>query len=71
MTPEQRQKSQTMRGDRNGMKDAWKTINLTADQKAKIKAIRQANKEQFKAILTPEQRSKFESGKHRKGHNKI
>jgi Spy/CpxP family protein refolding chaperone len=71
LTPEQRQKSQAMRGERTGMKDAWKSINLTPDQKAKITAIHQANSEQFKAILTPEQRSKFEPGKHHKKHNQI
>jgi periplasmic protein CpxP/Spy len=53
------------------MKNDWQSINLTADQKAKIKAIHQANHEQFKAILTPEQRSKFEPGKHKGGHRPI
>jgi Spy/CpxP family protein refolding chaperone len=69
LTPEQRQKAQTMKAERGGMKNDWQSINLTADQKAKIKAIHQANHEKFKAILTPEQRSKFEPGQHKGGHH--
>lgn len=61
LTPEQRQASQAMRGE----KTAMKSLNLTADQKAKIKAIHLANREQFKAILTPEQQSKFKPGNRR------
>ncbi len=68
LTPEQRQKSQTMRDRRPEMENTWKSMNLTADQKAKIKAIRQASKEQFNAILTPEQQSKLKSGKHGRKH---
>jgi Spy/CpxP family protein refolding chaperone len=53
----------SMRDRRQSMRDSWKSLNLTADQKAKMKAIRQVSKEQFKAILTPEQQAKFKGGR--------
>ena len=53
----------SMRDRRQSMRDSWKSLNLTADQKTKMKAIRQASKEQFKAILTPEQQAKFKGGR--------
>ena len=34
----------------------WASLNLTADQKAQIKTIRQNAKQQMDAVLTPEQR---------------
>jgi Spy/CpxP family protein refolding chaperone len=71
LTPEQRQNMQAIRGEKGGMKDEWKSLNLTVDQKAKIKAIHQANQSQFKAILTPAQQSKFGNGKHHKDHSQM
>jgi periplasmic protein CpxP/Spy len=69
LTPEQRQKAQTMREGRPEMVQSWKSMNLTADQKAKIKAIHQASEQQFNAILTPEQQSKLKAGKHGRKHH--
>lgn len=39
---------------------AFKSLNLTADQQAKIKAIRQQGRVDFRAILTPEQQLQFD-----------
>jgi periplasmic protein CpxP/Spy len=72
LTPEQRQKAQTMQGRRRPeLENTWNTMNLTADQKAKIKAIYQTSQEQFNAILTPEQQSKLKSFKHGRRHHSI
>jgi Spy/CpxP family protein refolding chaperone len=70
LTPEQRQKfsqiqaqRQTTRQDRQGM-----MMNLTTDQKAQIKAIRESNQSQLKAILTPAQQTQLtQSGGWHKG----
>lgn len=64
LTPEQRQKfsqiqaqRQTTRPGRKGM-----MMNLTTDQKARLKAIRESNQSQFKAILTPAQQAQLPQG---------
>ncbi|MBW4472364.1 MAG: hypothetical protein KME45_18620 [Stenomitos rutilans HA7619-LM2] len=41
----------------------WASLNLSADQKAKIQAIRQDAKQQRDAVLTPEQRQQLEQAR--------
>ncbi|NJL63970.1 MAG: P pilus assembly/Cpx signaling pathway, periplasmic inhibitor/zinc-resistance associated protein [Methylacidiphilales bacterium] len=64
LTPEQRQQrqqrqatSQNRQGRRNG---GFKALNLTEDQKANIRRVMQASKSDMEAVLTPEQKQKFE-----------
>jgi Spy/CpxP family protein refolding chaperone len=61
-TPEQRQKLDQIKAERQANKPNKAAWNLTADQKAKLKAIRQANMEQIKTILTPEQQAQLRQG---------
>jgi periplasmic protein CpxP/Spy len=72
LTPAQRQKfaqlkaqHQANRDRRQARVNAWNSLNLTADQKAKIDTIRQSSKQQFNTILTPEQQSQRKSHHHR------
>jgi Spy/CpxP family protein refolding chaperone len=45
---------------------------LTAEQKEKMKAIRQSSEEKLNTILTPEQQAKFKAHqRHRRGHHKM
>ncbi|MCY7277113.1 MAG: P pilus assembly/Cpx signaling pathway, periplasmic inhibitor/zinc-resistance associated protein, partial [Phormidesmis sp. CAN_BIN44] len=64
LTSEQRAKLQADRGQQ-GMKrgQGWKSLNLSDDQKARIKAIRQASRAQMDSVLTPEQRSQVQQYK--------
>ncbi len=63
LTPEQRQKLGQLQSQRQSERSAGRMgMNLTADQTAKLKAIRTANKEQFKAILTPAQQAQLGQG---------
>ncbi|MBW4690509.1 MAG: hypothetical protein KME27_01945 [Lyngbya sp. HA4199-MV5] len=41
----------------------WASLNLTADQKTKIQAIRQDAKQQMDTVLTPEQRQQLEQAR--------
>lgn len=41
----------------------WASLNLTADQKTRIQAIRQDAKQQMNAVLTPEQRQQLEQAR--------
>jgi periplasmic protein CpxP/Spy len=41
----------------------WRKLNLTASQKAEMKAIRDAKKQELNSILTPEQQAKIKTGK--------
>jgi periplasmic protein CpxP/Spy len=49
------------------MGNKWKSLNLTADQQAKLKEIRRSSKVQFEAILTPEQQQQAKQKHHRRG----
>lgn len=69
LTPEQKaqlaaakqQRQQGQRGQKaRGM---WASLNLTADQKAQIKSIRQDAKQQMDAVLTAEQRQQLEQAR--------
>jgi len=64
LTSEQRAKLQADRGQ-PGMKRGQdlKSLNLTDDQKARIKAIRQASRTQMDSVLTPEQRNQAQQYK--------
>jgi len=64
LTSEQRAKLQAERGQQ-GMKrgQGWKSLNLSDDQKARIKAIRQASRTQMDSVLTLEQRSQIQQYK--------
>lgn len=44
----------------------WASLNLTDDQKAKIRAIRQEAKQQMDKVLTPEQRQQLEQDRQQK-----
>ncbi|QLE54718.1 Spy/CpxP family protein refolding chaperone [Nostoc sp. TCL26-01] len=68
-TPEQKAKLEAARqarqqgqrppvGERPGKKFA--DLNLTDDQKAKLRAIRESSQKQIEALLTPEQRTKLQ-----------
>jgi putative peptidoglycan lipid II flippase len=61
-TPEQQQKNQAMKSRRQAVNKEWENLNLTPEQMAEIKAIRQVSKQQFNTILTPAQQAKVKSG---------
>ena len=46
-------------GPRQRGQGPWKDLNLTEQQKAQIKQIRDSSKQQIEAILTPEQQAKL------------
>lgn len=63
LTPAQRQQLSELRAQRQARRQEGKgMINLTADQKAKLKAIRESNQAQLKAILTPAQQAQLTQG---------
>jgi len=68
LTPEQQSKigkgARATKANRAGK--IGKALGLTADQKAKIKAIRAAARAQILQVLTPEQRAKMEAARGRK-----
>jgi Spy/CpxP family protein refolding chaperone len=45
---------------RQGRQNLWASLNLTDDQKAKIKAIKEAQKNRMQAILTPAQQQQLQ-----------
>jgi protein CpxP len=45
---------------RQGRQNLWASLNLTDDQKAKIKAIKEAQKARMQAILTPAQQQQLQ-----------
>jgi Spy/CpxP family protein refolding chaperone len=45
---------------RQGRQNLWALLNLTDDQKAKIKAIKEAQKARMQAILTPAQQQQLQ-----------
>ncbi len=59
---QQRQQSQPGQQGQRGQKPRgmWAALNLTADQKTRIKAIRQDAKQKMDAVLTAEQRQQLE-----------
>jgi Spy/CpxP family protein refolding chaperone len=61
LTPEQRQKFSQLTAQRQATRQGRKGMmtNLTTDQRAKLKAIRESNQAQFKAILTPTQQAQL------------
>ena len=78
LTDEQRQKLAQVKAQRpakarqdrrQAMGDTWKSLNLTTEQQARIKTIRQSSKQQLNAILTPEQQTKLKSFKRDRGYN--
>ncbi len=71
LTPEQQQQAKARQESREAMRDSWKSLNLTADRQAKIKAIRESSEKDLKAILTPEQQAmlKADRGEHGKKHH--
>jgi periplasmic protein CpxP/Spy len=64
MTPAQRQKFSQLKAQRQAAKQDGKDMimNLTTDQRARLKAIRESNQAQFKAILTPAQQAQLPQG---------
>ncbi len=70
LTQEQKDKIQAMRASRQGqnnqgqnrqeIRKGMASLNLTDEQKAKIKAIRQAQKARMEAILTEQQKQQLE-----------
>lgn len=76
LTPEQKaqlasakqQRQQGQQGQKpRGM---WASLNLTADQKAQIQAIRQDSKQKMDAVLTPEQRQQLEQARQQRQQNR-
>lgn len=59
---QQRQQRQSGEQRQPGQKprDKWAALNLTADQKARIQAVRQDAKQKMDAVLTAEQRQQLE-----------
>ncbi|MBD2277275.1 MAG: P pilus assembly/Cpx signaling pathway, periplasmic inhibitor/zinc-resistance associated protein [Nostocales cyanobacterium LacPavin_0920_SED1_MAG_38_18] len=56
----QRQQGQEQRREGRGKKgDIFASLGLTAEQKAKMKEIKESSKQQMDAVLTPEQRSQI------------
>ncbi|MGH1393838.1 MAG: Spy/CpxP family protein refolding chaperone [Trichormus sp.] len=75
-TPEQKAKLEAARQERRGQRQAGERpqagqrrgkkmadLNLTDDQKARMRAIRENTKQQIEAVLTPEQRAKLQEMK--------
>ena len=62
LTPEQQQQAKARQDRRQAMGKSW-NMNLTADQRAKIKTIRESSEQQLNEILTPEQQTKLKSRK--------
>jgi periplasmic protein CpxP/Spy len=61
LTPEQRQQRQAASQNRQeGRNRGFKALNLSETQKTDIKQIMQASKAEMEALLTPEQKQKFE-----------
>ena len=59
------------RGGKSGdRRPNWNSLNLQAEQKAQIKAIREASKLEIKAILTPTQLQEFNQRGDRRGNPK-
>jgi Spy/CpxP family protein refolding chaperone len=70
-TPEQKAKLEAARQARQAQRQQGQRpqagrrgnvadLNLTQDQKNRIKSIRQSSKQQIEAVLTPEQRAKLQ-----------
>jgi periplasmic protein CpxP/Spy len=70
LTPEQKQQLETAKQERQGQprqargqgergKKDWASLNLTPDQKTKMREIRESEKNQIQAILTPQQQQQF------------
>lgn len=56
----QRQQGQEQRREGRGKKgDIFASLGLTAEQKAKMKEIRESSKQQMEAVLTPEQKAQI------------
>lgn len=64
LTPEQRQKFSQLTAQRQAVRQGGKgmMMNLTTDQRSRLKAIRESNQAQFKAILTPTQQAQLPQG---------
>ena len=63
LTKEQQQKTIAIQSRNRAVNQGWKRLNLTASQKAEMKAIRDAKKQELNSILTPEQQAKIKTGK--------
>jgi periplasmic protein CpxP/Spy len=55
----QAQRPAGQQGPRQRGQGPWKDLNLTEQQKAQMKQIRDSSKQQIEAILTPEQQAKL------------
>ncbi|MBW4579064.1 MAG: hypothetical protein KME42_05740 [Tildeniella nuda ZEHNDER 1965/U140] len=76
LTPEQKAqldaaKQQRQSGQRGQkVRGMWASLNLTADQKAQIKTIRQDAKQKMDAVLTAEQRQQLEQSRQQRQQNR-
>jgi Spy/CpxP family protein refolding chaperone len=61
-TPEQRQKLQEIKSQRQANRAGRERLNLTPEQKAQLKAIHQNTRAKMKALLTPEQQALWVEG---------
>ena len=64
LTPQQREQFQAaMQDSRPNKRQAFAALNLTPEQKAQMRQIRQSAKSQFEAVLTPEQRQQLQQSR--------
>lgn len=64
LTPQQREQLKAaMQEPRQNKRQAFAALNLTPEQKAQMRQIRQSAKSQFKAVLTPEQLQQMQQNK--------
>jgi putative peptidoglycan lipid II flippase len=62
LTSEQREKIQARQSYRKSIELGWKKLDLTLEQKAQMRVIRQEHKQQLNSILTPKQQANVKSG---------
>jgi Spy/CpxP family protein refolding chaperone len=61
LTPQQREQLKaTMQESRQKRREAFANLNLTPEQKAQMRQIKQSAKSQFEAVLTPEQQQQLQ-----------
>ena len=62
LTPEQREQTQAKHRHRRAIERGWHSLNLTPEQKAQLRAIRQEHKHKLNEILTVAQQAKLKNG---------
>jgi Spy/CpxP family protein refolding chaperone len=72
LTPEQQQKSQSIKAQRQQLHEAMKALNLTSEQKEQMHSIKESSRQQMDDLLTDEQRQQLrqEMGSRRGGEGR-